>query len=203
MANRPQETLNFKKGYGENFKKLRESRKLTQTELAEQIGYTNRTISLIEKEERKPTIEQLNIFCDKFNVSLDYLTGRTNTPYPDIQLVSEYTGLSEKAVDIIKNLPILDFNVMDYGELSRLKALDMIINSKYFRKLLDSVCEYSFVINNNPVTEVKTPTGELTKKFTQEQIESMFLTISGDIFKDILKTEFDRRENDEHNSKQK
>ena len=44
MANRPQETLNFKKGYGENFKKLRESRKLTQTELAEQTGYTNRII---------------------------------------------------------------------------------------------------------------------------------------------------------------
>ncbi|MCR4861888.1 MAG: helix-turn-helix domain-containing protein [Ruminococcus sp.] len=200
-------------------KELREERGISQETLLEQLNSAGIKISLISLKNYEVTEQHHSKFlavngmnteflfniAEFYGVSIDYLLGRTDTrsPNPDIQSACEYTGLSEKAVDIIKNLPILDFNVMDYGELSRLKALDMIINSKYFRKLLDSVCEYSFVINNNPVTEVKTPTGELTKKFTQEQIESMFLTISGDIFKDILKTEFDRRENDEHNSKQK
>ena len=200
MANRPQETLNFKKGYGENFKKLRESRKLTQTELAEQIGYTNRTISLIEKEERKPTIEQLKIYCDKFNVSLDYLTGRTNTPYPDIQLVSEYTGLSEKSIEKLKGITHFEFDNSVNTENANI--IDMFIQSSYFENLVSLLLDlYNCSAEGGDIESSKN-----FEEFTNIVSSNIACKLARSDLKDIMTyicDEFDRRENDEHNSKQK
>lgn len=201
MANRPQETLNFKKGYGENFKKLRESRKLTQTELAEQIGYTNRTISLIEKEERKPTIEQLKIYCDKFNVSLDYLTGRTNTPYPDTQLVSEYTGLSEKSIEKLKRINHFNADGSENPDKSFIDILDRFIQSKYFSELIvywESLHTHSTEWKEK---EMKTNEDYIYKGQLNQSCDIARYNVSRMIEK--ISDEFDRRENDEHNSKQK
>lgn len=98
MANKPQVKLKCIKGYGNNFKKLRELNNLTQMQLSEQINFSDKVISLIEKEEREPTNEQLNAYCDRFNVSLDYLTGRTKAISATVQMICEFTGLSEKAL---------------------------------------------------------------------------------------------------------
>lgn len=101
MANKPQVNLKFIKGYGENFKKLRETKGLTQNQLYNEIHISDKSISLIEKEQRVPTIEQINIYCEYFNVSLDYLTGRTKIANPTNQMISDYTGLSDKAIDTL------------------------------------------------------------------------------------------------------
>lgn len=110
MANRAQVKLKFYDGYGENFKALREKEGLTLSELGEQLFYSDKTISMIENESRLPTIEQLNRYIEKFNVSLDYLTGRTKAMTSDLQMICEYTGLSEAAVRKLH-----EFATAEYG----------------------------------------------------------------------------------------
>lgn len=74
--------LQYYRGFGENIKKLRNRKKLTQKELADKLGISDKSISLIETEEREPTIEQINAYREYFSVSLEYLTGKTHAVNP-------------------------------------------------------------------------------------------------------------------------
>jgi len=64
---------------GKRIKELREAKKLTQKELAEQLGLTDATIGLYEVEKRNPPIATLNGLANFFDVSVDYLLGRTDS----------------------------------------------------------------------------------------------------------------------------
>lgn len=64
--------------FGECVKALRKSRKLKQVELAEALGVTERTIRNYESGEREPDLPQAAKLADFFNVSMDYLMGRTD-----------------------------------------------------------------------------------------------------------------------------
>lgn len=63
--------------FGEILKKLREKNKLKQEDLAELIGSTKSTISQYETGKREPDLDKLILFADYFNVTTDYLLGRT------------------------------------------------------------------------------------------------------------------------------
>lgn len=193
MANKPQVKLNFKKGYGENIKRIREQNGLTQNELAAQFGYTDKALSLIENEQRTPTIEQLNLYSEKFNVSIDYLTGRAATPYPDLQLISDCTGLTEDSIEALKGLPDLDFN-----DPARIDILNRIITHRHFKRLLDSIFRYHAAAHNNAGVNIKVATSIGEYEYTGESAADLLLTNAGDIFKDIIKTGFGGADN-EHN----
>ena len=66
--------------FSERVKSLRENHKLTQQELANIINVTDKAISLIETMRRGASIEVLDALADYFNVSVDYLIGRTDKP---------------------------------------------------------------------------------------------------------------------------
>ncbi|MWV44548.1 helix-turn-helix domain-containing protein [Paenibacillus sp. HJL G12] len=59
---------------------LRDQRGWTQEELAQSIGITRAALSHYEKNRRKPDFEILTKLADKFEVSIDYLIGRTSEP---------------------------------------------------------------------------------------------------------------------------
>lgn len=58
---------------GIRIKSARESKKLTQEELAELTGLTNNYISNIERTRSKPSIETLIKICNALEVTPDYL----------------------------------------------------------------------------------------------------------------------------------
>lgn len=104
--NKPQSNLYYKKGYGKNFANLRKKEyngkeDYTVRGLAEKLKIASSTISLIEKEQRIPTIEQINMYKGFFGVSLDYLVGETNIIKASKKAICEYTGLSEKAINAL------------------------------------------------------------------------------------------------------
>lgn len=76
-------------------------RNIKQKELAEALGVKDNIISYFVKGARTPNIEQIIKIADYFNVSTDYLLGRTESTTTDAELrsVCDYTGLSEKAID--------------------------------------------------------------------------------------------------------
>lgn len=55
---------------------LRKAKKITQTELAKQLGIHQVTYNGYEQEKREPSIDVLCKIADFYNVSLDYLIGR-------------------------------------------------------------------------------------------------------------------------------
>lgn len=57
---------------------LRDQRHLTQEELASALGISRAALSHYEKNRREPDTETLTKVADLFQVSLDYLVGRTN-----------------------------------------------------------------------------------------------------------------------------
>lgn len=59
-------------------KELRESKGLTQKEVAEIIGYSEISYARYEKGEREPDISTLCKLAEYFNVTVDYLIGRGN-----------------------------------------------------------------------------------------------------------------------------
>lgn len=58
-------------------KELRQQTNLNQTETAKKMGLPRVNYNKYENEEIEPNIETLKKFADYFNVSLDYLCGRT------------------------------------------------------------------------------------------------------------------------------
>ena len=66
--------------FNEHLKKLRKSRHLTQKQLAEGIGSSERGIQQYEMGVRKPTYDKLIALADYFDISIDYLVGRTDDP---------------------------------------------------------------------------------------------------------------------------
>ena len=70
-------------GYGEKIKNLRKEKGLTQEQLADTIKIGRSALSLYETEARQPDPQTLRVFADYFNVSTDYLLGRSDDPKLD------------------------------------------------------------------------------------------------------------------------
>lgn len=68
--------MNFSKRLVE----LRQSRNLTQKQLARELNLSEVGIQNYEGERRKPAFDILIALADYFDVSLDYLVGRTDNP---------------------------------------------------------------------------------------------------------------------------
>ena len=62
---------------GQNIKKLRKERGITQAKLAKKIGVYQSTITWWEHDDRMPTIFNAICLADVFGITLDELVGRT------------------------------------------------------------------------------------------------------------------------------
>lgn len=68
-----QEDKDIKQIIAKNLANLRKNKKITQTELAEQFGYSDKAISKWENGDTLPDIQTLYQLCEFYNVSLDFL----------------------------------------------------------------------------------------------------------------------------------
>ena len=66
--------------FPKHLKSIRLSKNLTQKQLAINIGITEHGFQNYERGVRKPTYDILIAMADYFDVSIDYLVGRTDKP---------------------------------------------------------------------------------------------------------------------------
>lgn len=59
---------------------LRQKNKKTQSQMARLLGISRQAYGYYEKGEREPDSQAINLLADYFNVSTDYLFGRTDNP---------------------------------------------------------------------------------------------------------------------------
>jgi transcriptional regulator with XRE-family HTH domain len=70
----------FKVAFGKTLKRLRENKELKQEELAKIFNVERSTLGKWENDSSKPDYSKLNKIADYFNVTTDYLLGRTDDP---------------------------------------------------------------------------------------------------------------------------
>jgi len=85
---------------GDRLKELREQNNLTQKRAAVIFGLTNFQLSRYEKGQSNPDPDLIAKFADYYEVSSDYLLGRSNKPdqdkQNDLDSISEINRLLEK-----------------------------------------------------------------------------------------------------------
>lgn len=121
---------------------IRSKHNETQKELAEAIGVSESLVKMWESYQRDITDESVVAIAKHYNVSIDYLFGNISEPSnePNLKALSEYTGLSRKAIDTIA-----EYNNHCKKE-SMWNSIDAIFGSEsYFinnqlTKLFDYIC---------------------------------------------------------------
>ena len=68
------------KEVAERLRSLRESVKLSQVKMAEIVGVKQSSLNRYELNQASPTFETLTRYADYFDVSMDYIFGRTDKP---------------------------------------------------------------------------------------------------------------------------
>jgi transcriptional regulator with XRE-family HTH domain len=72
--------MDYRKNFSSVLLALRKNNTLSLVALGDALGISNQAVSLLEKGKRSPSFEVLCALADYFNVSIDYLLGRTDKP---------------------------------------------------------------------------------------------------------------------------
>ncbi len=92
--------------FGKRLKELREEKKMTQEELGLLLKLSKSNISKYEAESLQPSIEVLSFLADYFNVTLDYLLGKSllRNSNEKIAFHLNTDGLDPDDLTVIQNL---------------------------------------------------------------------------------------------------
>ncbi|MFX3632187.1 MAG: helix-turn-helix domain-containing protein [Candidatus Pristimantibacillus sp.] len=87
---------------GNRIAQLRDERKWTQEQTAAKLGISRAALSHYEKNRREPDSETLTKFADLYQVSLDFLVGRTLNPQSilsaDVRSYVDHLELSDEEI---------------------------------------------------------------------------------------------------------
>lgn len=86
--------------FSSRLKQLRESKKLSQRDLAKILKLSPSTVAMYEVNQRSPDKETLSVIADFFNVSVDYLLGRDNNVPPPNQKPKKLYDVIARAEDL-------------------------------------------------------------------------------------------------------
>lgn len=103
--------------FGQRIKHLRENKNMTRDDLANKLNISYSTISKYETNVRFPDQEMLVKLADLFNVTTDYLLGRSNNPNPYIKTNSS------PAYEINELSPESQEDLEDYIKLLKLRDM--------------------------------------------------------------------------------
>jgi transcriptional regulator with XRE-family HTH domain len=109
--------------FGKRLSQLRKSHKLSQYDLADRLSFSRGQIANYEQGQRQPDYETLQKLADFFDVSTDYLLGRTNDPSSS----SEVDELDEikKIINDNPRIGIFFKDLLEHPEESREEILEI------------------------------------------------------------------------------
>lgn len=106
-------------------KKLREQKRLNQTELANLLKVSNGSISKWERGDRQPDYETLEKIADTFNVTIDYLLGRSDSKQEFNESQMNFSTPQEALSFILKQEMVADFGGYDLENMSDDEIMEM------------------------------------------------------------------------------
>ncbi|MED4904080.1 helix-turn-helix domain-containing protein [Parageobacillus thermoglucosidasius] len=106
--------------FGKRLRFLRKKRNMTQKDLADRFNLGESTIGMYERDEREPSFEFVRQLADFFNVTTDYLLGRTDNPSPPESDIPEELNTLAKINQLIKEYGI---EQMGFFDIEKWKSL--------------------------------------------------------------------------------
>lgn len=106
-------------------KKLREQKRINQTELANLLKVSNGSISKWERGDRQPDYETLENIADTFNVTIDYLLGRSDSKQEFNESQMNFSTPQEALSFILKQDMVADFGGYDLDNMSDDEIMEM------------------------------------------------------------------------------
>lgn len=92
---------NVKEMLPKNLVKLRSESKMTQSEVAEKLNYTDKSVSKWERGEAIPPIDVLKDLADLYGVSLDYLVGNSENGSYDRRYTSKANNTNKVVIMLL------------------------------------------------------------------------------------------------------
>ena len=105
---------------GERLRTLRNEKGYTLVYVADKLGLSEATLSNYEKSTRKPDWETINQLADFYNVSTDYIMGRTDIRTTTKDIINK---IFEDTDEVLKFI-LHDKSIMDFGEFDINKLTD-------------------------------------------------------------------------------
>jgi len=120
---------------GSKLRSVREENNLSQTELAEKLGITQKAISSWENDRTYPRMQQLTEMCKIYNCTLEYLTGTRQHDPSDITL--------DDILVKMKDFDVMDLQVIIDGARFQIERINTIRKmEKENARLMKQVEEY-------------------------------------------------------------
>jgi transcriptional regulator with XRE-family HTH domain len=139
-ARHSEEIADYNITFTERLKTAREAQKLTQTEAAEKLDISVATYKKYEQVSgnRNDIAYFIGTLANTFDVSADYLIGKSDTPHPEYNDVIKTTGLNEKSIHQLQQLYKQDGAEISQGYLDFINCF--LGNDKctalFFQKLM-------------------------------------------------------------------
>lgn len=146
--------------FKDNLKKLRREKKITQEELSKIIGVERSSIGKYESSGVIPSVDVLNKIADYFNVSVDYLLGRSNAPANPIDPFS-FSNIQ----------PVKKHRIPLLGEIA---CGEPIFADEDFEGFIESDIEADFALrcNGDSMTGARIMDGDIVLIKKQDMVEN-------------------------------
>ena len=132
--------MNIREVFSQRILKLRKENELTQQQAADELEISRVSLGYYETGQRLPDAEMLAKIASFYDVSSDYLLGRTGTQAVDVtvQAMCAYTGLTEENVEELHDR-MVDDDFDEYGDFSFF--LDLTSPNKTLLKVINTMLE--------------------------------------------------------------
>lgn len=162
-------------------RELRQEKGLTIKDLSENLNIKEPTLSKYERSEREPNIDSLIKIADYFEVSVDYLIGRSDCKKQDYQPIADLLGIDDKTIEILLSL------VKTESQIKEMDILEAIIQNRFFPNLINQI--YSFIINDErgwKDVNIYNKDGTIANIITAEIMRASSMQIIQNTFKGIV-----------------
>lgn len=201
MKNINQLPLKKQKEIAERLKTLRITAGYTQEEIAKKINVTTKTYREWEKGKcaKDNTFYYPAIECDNllflseiYDVSIDYLLCHSDCTSVDNHYISKKTGLSEKAIEELQYLALLDSTLATEPDLNTINTLLKQLNSKY-NNIIHAITEYlrSNGLHKDFWYDIRNET--LSEKKPPMDTDRVHIPAHSDIFDNLLLMDIQKR----------
>jgi len=128
---------------GDRLKKIRKEKNLRQIDLASSLGLAQTTIANYEQGTRFPNEKTLSQIADFFNVSLDYLLGRSDTLVNNEDITYQQSDINENTEFLLLRKKYFDFVLSGDKDLATKLILDAARNKFSVKDIYFYVLERS------------------------------------------------------------
>lgn len=168
------------KDFSRNLTLLRKERKLSQKQAALELGISQALLSHYEKGIRECGLDFIVKAADYYNVSCDYLLGRTALRgyEPSEPVIEETTSRKQSAAQVVNRRLIASMiNVIyDFAAVAKNRRLDRTINN-YLMIMLYRVFRRLYSANEDNPTEIFTVPKELYSGYAYAVMDKYYTDI--------------------------